>query len=63
MPEFTVTWEIQVDAETHEEAARKARRIQLRKDSIADVFNVVPTLPGVASRLIDLSVLDGRSVD
>ena len=43
-----------------EEAARKARAIQLDPDSIADVFNVVPFTPGVVSRVIDLSVQDGR---
>lgn len=63
MAEFTVSWEIQVDAATHEEAARKARRIQLNPASTADVFLVFHPMPGVESRTIDLSALDGRSVD
>ena len=38
MVEFTVTWEIEVDADSHEAAAREARRIQLDPNSIATVF-------------------------
>ena len=60
MHEFTVTWEIQVDAETHEEAAREARAILLDPDSTATVFEVHPMMPGVMSKTIDLSKLDGR---
>ena len=63
MPEFTVSWQIEVVAETHEEAARKAREIQMDRESIANVFEVTPTMPGVASQMIDLSALDGRPVD
>ena len=63
MPEFTVSWVIDVEADTHEEAARKARKIQLGRDSIADVFEVAPFMPGVETRVIDLSELDGRSAD
>jgi hypothetical protein len=63
MPEFTVVWEIQVEADTHEEAARTARARQLDPDSIDDVFEVHHPMPGVESRTIDLSQLDGRSTD
>lgn len=63
MPEFTVSWEIQVDAEDHEAAARKAKAILANPDSIADVFEVMPTMPGVMHMTIDLSALDGRSTN
>jgi hypothetical protein len=63
MPEFTVVWEIQVEADTHEEAARKARARQLDPDSIADVFEVHHPMPGVESRTIELRQVDGRSTD
>lgn len=63
MPEFTVVWEIQVDAETHEEAARRARALQLREDSVATVFEVHHPMPGVESRTVDLSELNGRPID
>lgn len=36
MTEYTVTWAVQIDADSHEDAARKARRMQLNPDSIAD---------------------------
>jgi hypothetical protein len=38
--EYTVTWEIQVDAENARDAAREARCMQLDKDSTATVFTV-----------------------
>lgn len=60
MPEFTVTWRIQVDAETHESAARRAKAIVQRTDTTADVFEVTHPLPGAAPRIVDLSVEDGR---
>lgn len=63
MTEYTVTWAVQVDADSHEDAARKARRMQLNPDSIADVFEVTHPLPGAQPRTIDLSAIDGRSVD
>lgn len=58
--EYRITWTIDVSARSPEEAARKAREIQLRKDSIADVFEV---RSGKDVHRIDLSELDGRCVD
>ena len=58
MPEFTVIWEIDIEAETHEEAARKARAIQLDPASVADVFEVHHPMPGVMSKRVDLSELN-----
>ncbi len=58
MPEFTVYWEIQVDADTHEEAARKALVTQRDPESIATVFDVHHPMPGVGSRKVDLSAIE-----
>lgn len=38
---YRVTWSIDVDAETAEDAARQASEIQLDRESIASVFDVV----------------------
>lgn len=40
MKEYKVVWEIDIEAESAEEAARIARNIQLNDASIATVFNV-----------------------
>jgi hypothetical protein len=40
MEDYRVTWEIDVSAETPEDAAMKARRIQLDPASSATVFKV-----------------------
>ncbi len=40
MPEFTVSWSIDVDAKTPEDAARVAREIMLDEHSMATVFDV-----------------------
>ncbi len=41
MTEYTVTWTIQVEADSHTQAAEKALEIQRDLDSIANVFTVV----------------------
>lgn len=38
--QYLVTWEIDIEADTHTEAAAKALRVQRKRDSIATVFNV-----------------------
>jgi len=58
--EYRVSWTIDVIASSPEEAARKARAVQLRSDSIADVFTVEC---GSTRHDVDLSAVDGRSVD
>jgi hypothetical protein len=63
MHEYTVVWAVQVSADNHEDAARRARARQLDPQSIADVFEVTHELPGAEPRTVDLSALDGRSVD
>lgn len=39
--EYQVTWTIDIDADSHEDAARKALEIQRDPDSIALVFETV----------------------
>ncbi len=39
--EYRVTWTIDLDAKSFEDAARLAREIQLDKDSLATHFTVV----------------------
>jgi hypothetical protein len=38
---YRVTWEIEIDATSPEEAARQAKRIQVDPESIANFFMVV----------------------
>jgi hypothetical protein len=40
MQTYSVSWEIDIDADSPREAAEKARAIQLREGSIATVFMV-----------------------
>ncbi|HUJ77140.1 MAG TPA: hypothetical protein VL359_19900, partial [bacterium] len=40
MPEFLVRWEIDMEADTVQQAALEARRIQLDPDSLASIFEV-----------------------
>lgn len=40
MAEYRVTWEIDVDADSPQEAARKARAYQLKPDALVGVFDV-----------------------
>lgn len=40
MPLFRVTWEIDIEADSPEDAAREALRIQRDTESIATVFDV-----------------------
>jgi hypothetical protein len=40
MPEYHVIWEIDLDADSPQEAAKKARAIHRDPDSLATVFDV-----------------------
>jgi hypothetical protein len=53
MPEYTVTWVIDLDAASPQEAAKKALEIQRDPDSIATIFEICP-IDGTPIR-IDLS--------
>lgn len=63
MPEFYVTWEIEVDADDHEDAARKAKSMRQAYDTTADVYNVRLNKPRARKREIDLSAVDGHPVN
>jgi len=47
MNEYRVTWEIDLEADDAVAAAWQARRMQLRSDSIATVFDVTLTRLGM----------------
>jgi len=40
MPRYLVRWEIDIEAESEQEAAEKARTIQMNPESTATVFDV-----------------------
>jgi hypothetical protein len=40
MSEYVVTWQVEVEADSHQEAAEEARRMQLDVDSEATFFAV-----------------------
>ena len=61
MQTYRVSWEIDIDADSPEEAARKAREIQLRPDSHATVFDLTDE-SGESAR-IDLLELDEADAD
>lgn len=54
MPEYRVTWEIDVDAEDARSAAGKALEIQRDPDSTTTVFNVSALADFWVSERIDL---------
>jgi hypothetical protein len=54
MPEYQVTWEIDVDAPDAQAAAVKALAIQRNPEGTATVFDVVPRVGGRAVH-IDLT--------
>ena len=41
MPSYYITWDIQIEADSPEDAAREALEIQRNPESIATVFTVV----------------------
>jgi len=43
MAEYLVVWKIELDADSPEEAAKEARRIQLDPESYATVFDITKT--------------------
>lgn len=52
--EFSITWRIELNAESFEDAARKALEIQRDPDSSATVFEITQLGPCWARRTIDL---------
>lgn len=69
MPQYTVTWVVDEEADTPEDAARRARARLLDPESIADIFTVAHYDGSPIGDLnedavdIDLSALDGRYVE
>jgi hypothetical protein len=58
--EYKVAWHIDIDADSPEDAARKALAIQRNPESIATVFNVRTVgLPVNEYTTVDISKLDG----
>lgn len=64
MPEYRVKWEMDIEADTPEQAARKARDYQLDPDAIVGVFHVRERLGRYSTVSdtvrVDLDTLDGR---
>jgi hypothetical protein len=56
MNSYVVTWEIDLEAETPEDAARQARAAQTRPDTLATVFTVTD-VDGNQTQ-VDLTELD-----
>jgi hypothetical protein len=51
MPGYLVLWEIEVIADSPEDAAREAQKIQRDRDSIATVYDVAPIDGGAVIRV------------
>ena len=65
MPEYRVTWEIDVEADTPEDAARQAQTYQRDPDAIVGVFDVCPWKQALSGRgnfgkrlKVDLDLID-----
>lgn len=54
MKTYMVAWDIDIDADSPEEAARKAREIQLDPHSLATVFTVIDEAGVVRIDLMEL---------
>lgn len=52
MPEYRVTWEMDIDADSPREAAEKALAVQRNPESIATIFTVTPR---VKTTFVDLN--------
>lgn len=65
MPEYRVVWEIDLEADDPEDAARRAVKIQMNEESTANVFTVTRRTPGGAltgrTVKVDLDEIDGRA--
>lgn len=62
MKEYTVGWQIEVFADSPEDAARQAKRLQAAEDTTADVYEVGEVGSDADSVVLDLSRIDGRPV-
>ena len=57
MKTYMVAWDIDIDADSPEEAARKAREIQLDPHSLATVFTVIDEVGAVSVDLVELETV------
>lgn len=57
MTTYEVTWTIEVEADSHEGAAREARRIQCDPQSVATVFEVMNARRFKDRKTVDLNPL------
>ena len=55
MPRYYVTWDIDIEADTPEQAALEARKIQLDPDSLATVFTVVDEVEAMRVDLMEVA--------
>lgn len=61
MPSYRVIWEIDIDAEDPNAAAKMAREIQLDNESIATVFGVAEVLSnGLRTGFVPVDVATGE---
>ncbi len=58
MPEYLVTWQMDITASSPEEAARKAKAFQRKEGSTADVFEVFEKDASPDPHHIDLTEID-----
>lgn len=60
MTTYRVKWEIDIEAETHEEAARAARKIHCDPESIATQFDVAANVNGRLGGWLVVDLLNGE---
>lgn len=60
MPEYRVTWEMDIEADTPQDAAKQARQYQLDPTAIVGVFDVRDHATGAQHR-VDLDELAGET--
>lgn len=60
--EFKVKWEIDVEAQTHEEAARSALDIMRDPESLATVFWVRENILATEGKSVDAKLIDAAKV-
>jgi hypothetical protein len=58
MPDYHVQWEVHLDADNPEDAARRAREMQLDVDTFCTVFTVTNTEDGGTQHEVDLYQID-----
>lgn len=62
MASYFVSWEIDVDASSPEEAARKAHEMVRRPDTTATVYKVIEHDSKGETTTVDLSEFDGHPI-